>query len=382
VTIQTTSDPAQRDCERATSFAGNAVLESLGGGVLVVGLDQTVVYTNALAKAWLPNAGDVSRALEGVRFSSHWDGWSSLLRAVIQDGTIAELPCLMTLSGQSMPTLFHLRCTPLQDGNGVVLDYCVILVAAVVVPPGMGAELEVSQRLTSLGKLTSRVAHELNNPLDGILRYINLALRSADAAPDTNLKSYLSESRIGLMRMVQIVGDLLEYSRLSDDRFDAMPVDEVVRQAVMGTTSAAKAAGVGVTIDVKCHEMPETCGSRLFQVCSNLVKNAIDATPDGGGVRVSLDCVNEEIVLCIEDDGVGLPEPPERVFEPFYTTKDSGKGTGIGLAICKDFVEGMGGTIEVCHRAPHGAVFRVVIPVCGLSGSNVTNKIPLGNTQG
>ncbi len=381
MTTRTTSVPAQRDCDRATSFAGNAVLESLGGGVLVVGLDQTVVYTNALARVWLPDVGDLSRALDGARFSSHWDGWPSLLRTVIQDGATTELPCTMTLSGQSMPTLFNLRCTPLQDEDGAVCDYCVILMAEVTVPPEMGAELEVSQRLASLGKLTSRVAHELNNPLDGILRYINLALRSADAAPDTNLKSYLSESRIGLMRMVQIVGDLLEYSRLSDDRFDEMPVDEVIRQAVTSTTSAAKAAGVSVTVDIKCREMPGTCGSRLYQVCCNLIKNAIDATPDGGGVWVSLDCANQEIVLRVEDDGVGLPEPPERVFEPFYTTKDFGKGTGIGLAICKDFVEGMGGTIEACHRAQNGAVFRVMIPVGGLGGSNVKNKISRGNTH-
>ena len=85
-------------------------------------------------------------------------------------------------------------------------------------------QLEISQRLASLGRLAARVAHELNNPLDGILRYINLALRVADDPPESKLKSYLSESRTGLMRMVQIISELLEFSRTTDGEFDELNV--------------------------------------------------------------------------------------------------------------------------------------------------------------
>jgi signal transduction histidine kinase len=223
--------------------------------------------------------------------------------------------------------------------------------------------LEMSGRLAALGKLAARVAHELNNPLDGILRYINLALRLLQDTPESRLTAYLSESRTGLMRMAQIIGDLLEYTRTTEGMCEAMNVNQVVEEALRSCQAAAEAAGVVTTVDFQAREMPGVTGSRLYQVCTNLIKNAIDAMPQGGRLTITTGIVHDEVVIRVADTGVGLPQPAERIFEPFFTTKPPGKGTGLGLTICKDFVESMEGSLAAATGEGGGAVFTVRIPV-------------------
>jgi len=226
---------------------------------------------------------------------------------------------------------------------------------------------DVSRRLASLGKLAARVAHELNNPLDGILRYINLALRIVGDAPQPKLKAYLAESRIGLMRMVQIIGDLLEYSRATSGEFDEVGINEVIEEAIRASAAAAEENHVVVAADFQTPAMPTVRGSRLYQVCCNLFRNAIDAMPSGGRLTVTSGIVDDEVIIRVADTGIGLPEPIEKVFEPFFTTKPPGKGTGLGLAICKDFIEDMQGTITASHADNGGAVFTVRIPIANVS---------------
>jgi signal transduction histidine kinase len=109
--------------------------------------------------------------------------------------------------------------------------------------------------------------------------------------------------------------------------------------------------------------MPAVRGGRLYQVCCNLIKNAIDAMPDGGRLTISTGRVDEHVVLRVADTGPGLPEDASRIFEPFYTTKEVGQGAGLGLAISKDFVEDMGGTLEGETDPEGGAIFTVRIPL-------------------
>jgi two-component system NtrC family sensor kinase len=101
----------------------------------------------------------------------------------------------------------------------------------------------------------------------------------------------------------------------------------------------------------------------LFQVCCNVIKNAIDAMPDGGRLTITTAALDRDVVLRVEDTGVGLPENMDEIFEPFFTTKKPGEGTGLGLAICKDYVERLHGRITAERADPQGAVFIVSIPL-------------------
>lgn len=231
-------------------------------------------------------------------------------------------------------------------------------------PPGQG----------SSDKLVARVAHELNNPLDGILRYINLAIRLiGDDAPD-KVVDYLHQSRKGLMRMVQITGELLTYARGDHGDYEETDINRVVEEAIRSMQDRAAESGIVMTAGYRDEDMPKVAGSKLYQVCCNLMKNAIDAMPDGGMLTINTGVVDGVVVLRFEDTGVGLPDNAERVFEPFYTTKDPNDGTGLGLAICREYVEGLGGTINASHGVDGGAVFSVQIPVERCAASGVTRR--------
>lgn len=355
---QSTSSSASSP--KSCTIDAAAVLNHLGLGVLVVDRDGNILFRNTEAAHLLAEGDDLQKSFSTARFGpeNHWR---------VNLGKVLSSRCALHWTGTFIaePTRhLHIRCAPMHLPGSAAKIAVLYLEAR----DGFGAdeEYDVARRLTSLGKLAARVAHELNNPLDGILRYINLAMRVAGDAPESRLTSYLSESRSGLMRMIRIISDLLEFSRSSDAGLEETSVNELIEQAIKACSTAADANRVMVTADFQSDQMPRIRGSRLYQVCCNLIRNAIDAMPDGGRLTITSGLLDECVIVRVTDTGVGLPHPVEKIFEPFYTTKQPGKGTGLGLAICKEFVEDMGGTITAANADPGGAVFTVRIPVAGL----------------
>ncbi len=341
----------------------SAILDSLDIAVLIASRDGVVRYRNANATSILPAGNDLNSILAAHTILGSFDGWKSVIARIIETNAPVHFRCALDVAGSSSPRLANVRCTPLHEDGSPSPTGVVILVETSTDPASADDGREVSQRLASIGKLAARVAHELNNPLDGILRYVNLAMRVAGDASDSKLQSYLSESRTGLMRMVQIIGDLLEFSRATEGEFQDTDINEIVDQAVRNASSPADANGVVVAVDFQAKDMPSVHGSRLYQVCTNLFKNAIEAMPTGGRLTITAGIVDHTVVIRVEDTGAGLPTPADKVFEPFFTTKEPGKGSGLGLAICKDFIEDMQGTITVAPGDNGGAVFTVRIPV-------------------
>ena len=219
------------------------------------------------------------------------------------------------------------------------------------------------ERLAIIGKHAAEVAHELNNPLDGILRYINLTIRSIEQENVGKSKEYLAQCRQGLMRMIQIVSELLEFSRSNYSPQDEhIKIEQIIEDAVK--TMDAKADSSNVRIFRNYHpDSPLIKSGNLFAVFCNLIKNAIDAMPNGGRLNISTR-LTEDNCAAIEfcDTGAGFPpEDAEAIFEPFYTTKD--KGTGLGLAICRDIIKEYNGRITAENAPQQGSVFTVYLPL-------------------
>ncbi len=344
--------------------AAAAFLDRLRSAAILVALDGSILHRNEAASHWLGEGTNLQEGLAGVRFLGPFDDWPSELRRVVDGEHAPTFECVLTPTDAQSPTLVTIRCISAMGGEpSGRADAVVLVIEEGAKQADMEERIEVSRRLASLGKLAARVAHELNNPLDGILRYVNLAMRLAGEAPDDRLKNYLTESRTGLMRMVQIISDLLEFSRSTDGEFEQTDINEVVEQAIRSLASNADANGVIVAADFHRTDMPCVRGSRLYQVVCNLIKNAVDAMPDGGRLALTTGIVSGEVMIEVADTGAGLPDDAQKVFEPFFTTKGAGKGTGIGLAICKDFVEDMNGTIHAANGAEGGAVFTVRLPL-------------------
>jgi two-component system NtrC family sensor kinase len=227
----------------------------------------------------------------------------------------------------------------------------------------INSRLADTERLAAVGKLASRVAHELNNPLDGILRYINLTIRAIDNENLEKPKEYLAQCRQGLMRMIQIVKELLEFSRCAYSPQEFLPIEQIIEDAIKTMIAKAEALDVKILRNYYA-ELPKIRSGNLFQVFCNLTKNALDAMPQGGEIRISTYPVKDNaIVVEFRDTGTGLPpENTEVIFEPFFTTKEKGKGTGLGLAICRDIVNSYNGKISARNSLEGGSIFTVYLP--------------------
>lgn len=220
-----------------------------------------------------------------------------------------------------------------------------------------------TERLAAIGKVAGKVAHELNNPLDGILRYINLAIRIVDAENLEKPKEYLLHCRTGLQRMVQIIGELLEFSRSTYAPFENVRVDTVIADAVRAMEP--KTSRVDIQIETNCPQgIPMIRGDSLFQVFCNLIKNAIDAMEGRGKLNIDIRCCDDVLTVDFRDTGPGFdPVHTEKLFQPFFTTKTHGRGTGLGLAICKDIVEKYNGRITAKNQPQGGCEFTVHLPI-------------------
>jgi len=263
-------------------------------------------------------------------------------------------------SGREVARL-NLSCSPLLSGRGEVAGG-VLIVEDVTQRVQMEQRLAVSERLAGVGRLAAVVAHEINNPLDGIIRLVNLARRAGGEGDGQRVERYLADAGKGLERMVTIVRDLLDFSRTAGGSVGPMPIQEILTEATQAMAPAAEKGGVAIAVECD-PELPTLRSGRLYHVVLNLVKNAVEATPKGGEVCVAVRAENDALVIEVADTGPGIPaEALPRLFEPFYSLKAIGKGTGLGLVISKDLVEKQGGTLTAANRPEGGAVFTVQIP--------------------
>jgi len=344
-------------------FSGLAesILSSLSVGVVAFDLDLKVRGANAEARRVIDLGECIDSSLAAGTEERVWGDWRVFLRAATVDGKRGEF-ARVKYQSCGRQRLLHIVCMPVRDNGGAIVGGAVV-VEDVTEKADAERQLAQVERLAAIGKVAGRVAHELNNPMDGILRYINLASRIIDQGDYDKAREYLQHSRSGLMRMVQILGELLEFSRSTYSAFEYATVDKIAADAVKAMESRAE----GVQIRI-VHDCPSAIGPvkvmSLFQVFCNLTKNAIDAMEGGGTLTIRIGCANDALTVEFRDTGRGFPaEDAMRIFEPFYTTKGPGKGTGLGLSICKDIIEKYGGRITAENAPEGGGVFTVHLPL-------------------
>ncbi len=225
------------------------------------------------------------------------------------------------------------------------------------------------EKMASLGKLAATVAHELNNPLEGILTYAKLLKRRIQNGKlEDGREEILNELTIiidEVSRCGNIVKNLLLFSRQKVGEFKDEDICQVIRRSVALISHHLQMNNIKLEIDIPDEPVFVFCDAQqIEQMLLAMEINSIEAMPDGGTLRIELKEISEhEIQIKIIDTGVGIPdEVLPHVFEPFFTTKKEGKGTGLGLAVVYGIVERHGGKISVESKVNHGTTFTITLP--------------------
>jgi two-component system NtrC family sensor kinase len=224
-----------------------------------------------------------------------------------------------------------------------------------------------SERLASIGMLAAGVAHEINNPLGGILALTSLAVEDLpDDHPDrANLEEVVRQAE----RCRDIVRGLLEFSRQSEMHMEVVDVNRVLEDTVGLIGKQAAFFNVRLVREW-APDLPHIVADRsqLQQVFLNLIVNAVQAMEERGAltIRTTHDADEGVVEIGFSDTGHGIPaEAIDRVFDPFFSTKQGGQGTGLGLAIAYGIVTRHRGTISVRSRVGEGTTFTIRLPVAG-----------------
>ena len=343
------------------------IIHSLPIGIVAFDLDLKIIVANPKAAEVIKIGNYIDKSLAQGTDDKIWQSWTTRLKEVISSGKTYRFDEVEYIS-KGKTKLLRIVCTPLLQTQAAGSLGGIITLEDVTEKANIQNQLTNTERLAAVGKLASRVAHELNNPLDGILRYINLTIRAIEQENFEKPKEYLTQCRQGLMRMIQIVKELLEFSRSNYAPMELVPIEQIIEEALKTMNIKAETQNVKIKRNYRTG-LPKIRSGNLFQVFCNLTKNALDAMPHGGEIRISTCPIGDNsIAVEFRDTGTGLPpENTEVIFEPFFTTKEKDQGTGLGLAICRDIVESYHGKITAGNTPDGGSVFTVYLPVTGHS---------------
>jgi len=271
------------------------------------------------------------------------------LRAKRSDGTLGH---------------FSISLSPMRDEQNAV-NSVVVVMTDITDAALMQAKLAHAERMATIGRLVSGVAHEVNNPLAAILGFTDLLLENPQVPVNAreDLQIILQETQ----RTKDIVQDLLSFARQRPVKRELAHINAVLRQTTKLRSYDFASHGVEVTEEYD-ENLPTVLGDaqQLQQVFLNLLNNAYDATEDAGRrgkIHLKTLHTGEWVEVTIRDNGTGITDV-ERIFDPFYTTKQTGKGTGLGLSICYGIVRAHGGEIQCWNNADgEGSTFSIRVPV-------------------
>ncbi len=248
------------------------------------------------------------------------------------------------------------------------------------------SKLVQSDRLATLGQLAASVAHEINNPVSGVLNLSMLLERlmasgTYPAGREAEFRKYLALISTETARVGRIVSDLLAFSRRSKPQRAPADLNRLVRTTIGLADHKLRLISAEIVLDLQANlPLVECDSSQIQQVILNLVLNGAQAMqPHGGGkltIRTRLIPQEDSVELCVQDTGEGIaPENLSKIFDPFFTTKAEGKGVGLGLAVLYGIVKAHEGEVEVASQKNEGTTFTVTIPLKSRSNAAEVREV-------
>lgn len=224
------------------------------------------------------------------------------------------------------------------------------------------AKLLQSEKMATAGRLSVSIAHEINNPLQGIQNCLHLANR--DDIPPEKRSEYLDLASKELERLMVTSRRMLDFYRPNATTLEKVNLVDLLQYTLILLSKQITEHNVQVSLAIEDDNLPVMAvGNQIQQVFINLILNAVDAMPKGGVISISLSRSNEGVEIIFKDDGDGIPvEKQANIFEPFFSTKDG--GTGLGLTVSYNIITAHAGTLELL-ASDSGACFRIYLPATG-----------------
>jgi PAS domain S-box-containing protein len=328
----------------------NTVISAIGGGILLIDQAGTIQWANPMMKE-MAGQDITGKTCEDICQDC------DISQSYKQDNI--ETTVISNLFGQKGKH-FQITTAPVKGVDGKTHGY-IRLIQDVTELKRMEEQIAHSDKLASIGRLAAGIAHEIGNPLTSIFSFVQI-LR--DMEDDKFKKESLDIIYFHVNRISEILKQLSGFTRASagEQKLARIDVNQVIENSVSLIQYDKKAKGIVIKRELS-PDLPKvpSDANQLSQVFVNLTLNAIDAMPDGGTLHVRSFSAGKEVLIQFQDTGMGIPkEELNRVFDPFYTTKE--KGTGLGLSVSYNIIKKMGGTINVESEVGKGTLFTVAIP--------------------
>jgi two-component system NtrC family sensor kinase len=224
-------------------------------------------------------------------------------------------------------------------------------------------QLLQSEKLAAMGRLTSQIAHELNNPLYGIMN--TLELLKTEISPESKRRKVLEMALSETVRLSELLRKMLSFSKPDQEEKQPVDLNTVLDEILLLHEKQLQENDIKIKASF-AKALPQINASKnqLRQVFLNLVANARDAMPSGGTLSVKTESDKDNVNIEFSDTGVGIKEEHiKKIFDSFFTTKDTVKGVGLGLSVCYGFIKDHGGDIKVKSEVNEGTTFRITFPV-------------------
>ena len=229
-----------------------------------------------------------------------------------------------------------------------------------------------SEKLAAMGRLTSQIAHELNNPIYGIMN--TLELLKTEISPESKRRRILDLSLSEIKRLSEMLRNMLSFSKPEEEKRRPIKIDELIEGILLMMEKQMKESNIQVetSFDPGIAEIMAST-NQMRQVMLNIFKNAKEAMPKGGTLFVRTSKGDNKILIHIQDTGIGISEEiRDKIFEAFFTTKQKVKGVGLGLSVCYGIIKDHGGDIKVESKEGKGTTFIISLPVESQSHSQKT----------
>jgi PAS domain S-box-containing protein len=342
-----------------------SIIESINVGLLAVDLDGRVTRLNSALEHILDLRRDaaVGKRVEELFSDDFADTlWQVLGSEGWQLKDIRNIYKLHTATRGNRRLVLNIALAPLQDAQGQT--GALVVLEDVTARIGLEEQLQQREKLSSIGLLAAGVAHEVNTPLTGVSSYTQMLLGMLGENDPKH--ALLQKVQTQAERATNIVNNLLNFSRTgSATEFGEIDMAQVLNDTLQLLEPQLRRSQIEIIRDYE-DDAPLVYGNagKLQQVFTNLILNARDAIPDGGRITLSTQTLDDgSLMVEVADTGIGIAaENVAKIYDPFYTTKGVGRGTGLGLAVSYGIVQEHAGHINVDSTPGQGTTFRITLP--------------------